>query len=129
MADHVRRALSGREREILDIVIQLGSPTAAEVRHAMLRPPTDGAVRGTLRILVAKRQLKRRQDGPRYRYLPTRSRRRVVNSALKHMLDTFFEGSTEEAMTALLDLKSCDLSDEQRERLKRAIDQARRQGR
>ena len=129
MAEHARPELSRREREILNIVIQLGSPTAAEVRQAMQRPPTDGAVRGTLRILVGKRQLKRRQDGPRYRYLPARSRRRVIDSALKHMLDTFFEGSTQEAMTALLDLKTADLSDEQRERLKRAIEQAREQGR
>lgn len=95
----------------------------------MQRPPTDGAVRGTLRILVSKGHLKRRQDGPRYRYLPARSRRRAIDSALKHMLDTFFEGSTQEAMTALLELKSCDLSDEQRARLKQAIDQARAQGR
>ena len=128
MAEHARE-LSRREREILDIVIQLGSPTATEVRHAMHRPPTDGAVRGTLRILVSKGHLKRRQDGPRYRYLPARSRRRAIDSALKQMLDTFFEGSTQEAMTALLELKSCDLSDEQRQRLRRAIDRAREQGR
>ncbi len=129
MAKHEQPRLSRREREILNIVYRSGSPTATEVREAMADPPSDGAVRATLRILVKKGCVKHRQDGPRYRYVPTLSRRRATESALKHVLDTFFGGSAEEAMMALLELKSCGLTDEQQARLRQEIDQARREGR
>ena len=129
MAKHAKPGLSRREQEILNIVYRFGSPTATEVREAMSNPPTNGAVRATLRVLVNKRYLKHRQDGPRYRYVPTLPRRRATESALKFLLDTFFGGSTEEAMIALLELKSCDLTNEQRARIKRRIGQARREGR
>ncbi len=94
MAKREQPGLSRREREILNIVHRFGSPTATEVREAMPDPPTDGAVRGTLRVLVKKGYVKHRQDGPRYRYLPTISRRRATESALKHVLDTFFGGES-----------------------------------
>ena len=92
-------------------------------------PPTDGAVRGTLRILVNKGYLKHRQDGPRYRYAPTMPRRRVTESALKHLLNTFFGGSTESVIVALVELKSGDLTEMQRRRIMREIDQYLREGR
>ncbi len=129
MAKHAQPGLSRREREMLHIVYRFGSPTATEIRQAMADPPTDGAVRGTLRVLVKKGLLKHRQDGPRYRYAPTLPRRRATESALKHVLDTFFGGSTEEAMMALLELKSCDFTEAQCARIKREIDQTRREGR
>ena len=129
MAEHSKPGLSRREQEILNIVYRDGSPTATEILEAMASPPSNGAVRATLRVLVNKGYLKHRQDGPRYRYAPTLPRRRATTSALKHVLDTFFGGSTEEAMMALLELKSCDLTDEQRARIKREIDQCRREGR
>ena len=128
MAKHAKKGLSRREQEILNIVYRIGAPTATEVREAMAAPPTDGAVRATLRVLVNNGYLKHRQDGPRYRYAPIMPRRRATESALRHVLDTFFGGSSEEAMMALLELKSCDLNDEQRARIKREIDRCRREG-
>jgi len=124
-----KHELSRREREILDIVYRLAAPTAVEVRSAMAQPPTDGAVRATLRILGRKGLVRRRQDGPRFRYLPAVPRPRATQAALRHLLDTFFAGSTHQALTALLDLNSSDLTDEQRSRLKTLIEQARQEGR
>jgi predicted transcriptional regulator len=121
-------ALSRRERQILDIVYAAGHATAAEIRAAMSDPPTDAAVRATLRILVTKRHLRIRQDGPRYDYWPTLSRDVARRSELQHVLRTFFGGSTESALVALLDLREDELSDDERRRLKRLIDDAVKEG-
>jgi predicted transcriptional regulator len=95
----------------------------------MRNPPTDAAVRTTLRILVAKGHLRIRQDGPRYDYWPTAAKDAVRRSELQHVLHTFFGGSTESALATLLDLRPGELDDEERRRLKRLIDQAARDGR
>ena len=124
-----RRALSRREQEILDIVYARGHATAADVREAMHEAPTDAAVRTTLRILVAKGHLRIKQDGPRYDYWPTVGREAARRSALKHVLQTFFGGSTESALATLLDIKSADLDEDARRRLKQVIDQASKEGR
>jgi BlaI family transcriptional regulator, penicillinase repressor len=121
--------LSRREQEVIDIVYARGHATAVEVRGAMRNPPTDAAVRTTLRILVAKGHLRIRQDGPRYDYWPTAARDAVRRSELQHVLHTFFGGSTESALATLLDLRPGELDDEERRRLKRLIDQAARDGR
>ena len=121
--------LSRREREIIDIVYARGHATAAEVRDAMPDPPTDAAVRTTLRILVAKGHLRIQQDGPRYDYWPTVSPETARRSELQHVLRTFFGGSTESALATLLDIRSGELSDDERRRLKRLIDNAARTGR
>src|SRR3954470_551476 len=104
----VRRkpALSRREQQVLDIIYARGHGTAAEVRAAMADPPTDAAVRTTLRILVAKGHLRIEQDGPRYDYWPTVARDTVRRSELQHVLRTFFGGSAESALATLLDIKS-----------------------
>ena len=121
--------LSRREQEILDIVYARGHATAAEVREAMPEPPTDAAVRTTLRILVAKGHLLIEQDGPRYDYWPTVPAATVRRTELQHVLRTFFGGSTETALATLLDIQSRDLDDATRRRLKRMIDKAAKQGR
>jgi BlaI family penicillinase repressor len=127
----VRRkpALSRREQQVLDIIYARGHATAAEVREAMDDAPTDAAVRTTLRILVAKGHLRIEQDGPRYDYWPTVSPDTARRSELQHVLRTFFGGSTESALTTLLDLGGAKLDDEARRRLKRLIDNASKQGR
>lgn len=127
----VRRkpALSRREQQILDIVYARGHATAAEVREAMDDAPTDAAVRTTLRILVAKGHLRIEQDGPRYDYWPTVPPDDARRSELQHVLRTFFGGSTESALAALLDLGGAKLDEDARRRLKRRIDDAARQGR
>jgi BlaI family transcriptional regulator, penicillinase repressor len=121
--------LSRREQEIIDIVYARGHATAAEVRGAMHEPPTDAAVRTTLRILVDKGHLRIEQDGPRYDYWPTALRETVRRSELQHVLRTFFGGSTESALATLLDLQPGELRDEERRRLKRLIDRAAKEGR
>jgi BlaI family transcriptional regulator, penicillinase repressor len=121
--------LSRREREVIDIVYARAHATAAEVRDAMHDAPTDAAVRTTLRILVAKGHLRIEQDGPRYDYWPTVSPETARRSELQHLLRTFFGGSTESALATLLDIRSGELGEDERRRLKRLIDKAAKTGR
>jgi len=121
--------LSRREREAMDIVYRLGRATAAEIRAAMAQPPTDPAVRTTLRILVRKGRLKQEYEGPRYVYFPTVEPDAARRSAFRHLLDTFFGGSARGAMAALLEMDDAGLSPPQRRRLKALIDDADRKGR
>ena len=121
--------LSKREQEVLDIVYARGHASAAEVREAMEDPPTDAAVRTTLRILVAKDHLRIVEDGPRYDYWPTVPADTARRSELQHVLRTFFGGSTESALATLLDLQAGALTDDTRRRLKRLIDKAAKAGR
>ena len=121
--------LSKREQEVLDIVYARGHASAAEVREAMEDPPTDAAVRTTLRILVAKGHLRIVEDGPRYDYWPTVPADTARRSELQHVLRTFFGGSTESALATLLDLQGGSITDDTRRRLKRLIDNAAKAGR
>jgi predicted transcriptional regulator len=120
--------LSRRERQIVDILYSQGRATAAEVQAALPDPPSYSAVRAMLRILEEKGHVRHEQDGPRYIYLPTVARDNAKRSALRHMLQTFFDGSAEQAISALLDDSSTRLSDRELDRLARMIDQARRTG-
>lgn len=120
--------LSRRERQIMDVLYTSGRSTAAEVQTAMPDPPSYSAVRAMLRILEEKGHVRHEQDGPRYVYLPTVGRDSAKRSALQHMLRTFFDGSAEQAIAALLDHSSAKLSDDELERLARLIDQARASG-
>src|SRR5262245_66129515 len=106
--------LSRREREVMDIVYRLGRATAAEIRARMAQPPTDPAVRTTLRILVRKGRLKHEYDGPRYVYFSTLAPEAVGRSAFRHLLDTFFGGSAYGAMAALLEMKDTDLTSDRK---------------
>jgi len=120
--------LSRRERQIVDILYAQGRATAAEVQAALPDPPSYSAVRAMLRILEEKGHVRHHQDGPRYVYLPTVARDNAKKSALRHVLRTFFDGSTEQAISALLDDASTKMSDAELDRLARMIDQARRAG-
>jgi BlaI family transcriptional regulator, penicillinase repressor len=120
--------LSRRERQIVDILYAQGRATAAEVQSALPDPPSYSAVRAMLRILEDKGHVRHEQDGPRYVYLPTVGRDRAKQSALRHVLQTFFEGSAEQAISALLDSSDTRLSDRELDRLAKLIDQARRTG-
>ena len=114
---------------MLDIVYARGHASAAEVRDAMDDPPTDAAVRTTLRILVAKGHLRIVESGPRYDYWPVVPADTARRSELQHVLRTFFGGSTESALATLLDLEGGAMSDDARRRLKRLIDKAAKAGR
>lgn len=120
--------LSRRERQIVDILYSHGRATAAEVQAALPDPPSYSAVRAMLRILEEKGHVRHEQEGPRYVYLPTVARDNAKRSALRHMLQTFFEGSAEQAISALLDDSSTRLSDRELDRLARLIEQARKAG-
>jgi BlaI family transcriptional regulator, penicillinase repressor len=122
------RDLSRRERQILDILYKNGRATAAEVQVALPEPPSYSAVRALLRILEDKGHVRHEQDGPRYVYLPTVARDNAKRSALRHILQTFFDGSAEQAISALLDESSAKLSSAELDRLARLIDGARKSG-
>jgi len=128
MTTTAHRDLSRRERQILDILYQRGRATAAEVQAALPEPPSYSAVRALLRILEDKRHVRHEQDGPRYVYLPTVARDNAKRSALRHILQTFFDGSAEQAISALLDGSSVKLSSAELDRLARLIDGARKSG-
>jgi predicted transcriptional regulator len=128
MTRQTHHDLSRRERQIVDILYTQGRATAAEVQASLPDPPSYSAVRAMLRILEEKGHVKHEQDGPRYVYVPTVARDNAKRSALRHMLQTFFDGSAEQAISALLDDSSTRLSDRELDRLARMIDQARRTG-
>jgi len=122
------RDLSRRERQILDILFKAGRASAAEVRAALADPPSYSAVRALLRILEDKGHVRHEQDGPRYVYAPTLPRNNAQRSALRHILQTFFNGSAEQAISALLDDQSTTLSTAELDRLAHLIDHARKSG-
>src|SRR5688572_14221405 len=120
--------LSRRERQIIDALYKLGRASAADIRAELPAAPSYSAVRSLLRILEEKGHIRHEQDGPRYVYLPVVGRDNAKRSAMRHMLQTFFDGSTSQAMSALLDVSSSRLDDAELDRLKKLIDQARKQG-
>ena len=120
--------LSRRERQILDLLYKAGRATAAEVQQAMPAAPSYSAVRTLLRILEDKGHVRHEQDGSRYVYLPIVARDAAKRSALRHVLNTFFEGSTTQAIAALLDEDSSRLSQGDWDRLNTAIKRARKEG-
>lgn len=128
MKTPLQHDLSRRERQIMDVLYARGRASAAEVQEALPDPPSYSAVRAMLRILEEKGHVRHEQDGPRYLYRPTVTRDTAKRSALRHILKTFFDGSTEQAISALLDESSAKLSDAELERLARLIEQARRTG-
>ena len=121
--------LSRRERQIMDIVYSRGQATAAEVQEALPDPPGYSAVRAMLRLLEEKGYLKHEQDGPRYLFKPTLAREKARKSALKQMLETFFDGSTEQAVAALLNLSKTKLDKDELDRLSQMIETAKKEGR
>ena len=118
--------LSRRERQIMDILYRAGRATAADVRAGLHEAPSDSAVRTLLRILEEKGHVRHDVDGLRFVYLPTVARDKATRSALKHVLDTFFDGSASQVVAALVDLAPDDLDEEEVARLQRIIDRAKR---
>jgi predicted transcriptional regulator len=129
MPKEANAQLSRREREIMDVIYRAGRATAAEVLERLSDPPGYSAVRALLRVLEEKGHLRHEQDGPRYVFLPTVPLERARQSALRQLLHTFFDGSTEQAVAALLDLSSTRLSEAELDRLGRLIADARKEGR
>jgi len=128
MPKDANNPLSRREREIMDVIYRAGRASAAEVLDQLTDPPSYSAVRALLRVLEDKGHLRHEEDGPRYVFLPTVPRERARQSALRQILHTFFDGSTEQAVAALLDLSSTKLSEAELDRLSRLIADARKEG-
>jgi predicted transcriptional regulator len=129
MTQSTHQGLSRRERQIMDIIYQLGQATAAEVLENMPDAPSYSAVRAMLRLLEEKGYLKHDTDGPRYVFVPTVNRDKARKSALQQMLQTFFDGSTEEAVATLLSMSRAKLSKDELDRLSEMIEEARKKGR
>ena len=121
--------LGRRERQIMEVVYQLGRASASEVRAHLADPPSYSAVRAMLRILEEKGHLDHEQEGIRHVYFPTVARDEIRDSAMRHVLRTFFAGSTTAAMAALLDANEEQPSEEQLDALAEMIERAREQGR
>lgn len=119
--------LSRRERQIMDVIYKKGEASAAEVQRLIPNPPGYSAVRALLAILVEKGYLSHRRQGPRYVYFPTISVGAVRISALKHVMQTFFDNSAEDVVATLLDISASKLTDEEFERLSRLIEDSRKE--
>ena len=121
--------LSRRERQIMDVLYRMGKATVAEIHAAIPDPPSYSAVRATLRILEDKKHIRHEEKDLRYVFLPVVPREKARRSAVRHLLDTFFEGSTEQAVATLLNVSAPDLSQEDLDRLAALIETARQEGR
>ena len=120
--------LSRRERQIMDILYQFGKSSASEVREAMADAPSYSAVRAMLRILEEKGHVKHQAEGLKYVYLPTVTADKAKRSAVKHLVETFFQNSPEQVVAALLDVSSTRLTREDLDRMAEMIEQARKEG-
>ena len=121
--------LSRRERQIMDVIYRFGEATAADVAGQIPDPPSYSAVRAMLAILEDKGHLRHRTEGTKYVYAPTRPRDRAAKLALAGVVRTFFDGSPEKAVAALLDVPGDKLSQDELDRLAKLIDEARKEGR
>jgi predicted transcriptional regulator len=122
-------ALSKRERQIMDILYRIGRGTASEVRDRLPGTPSDSTVRTQLRVLEDKGHVRHEELGLRYVYLPTVSRQTARRAALRHLVDTFFEGSTAKMVTTLLDSDATRLSDDELDRIAALVAAARKESR
>jgi predicted transcriptional regulator len=118
-------SLSRRERQIMDIIFTRGEATAAEVNAALPDQPSDSTVRTLLRILEEKGHLNHRGEGQRYVYIPTRTRAAESKSALKRVVQTFFEGSLADAVAALVETADGKLPPEELKRIEAIIKKAK----
>ncbi len=121
--------LSRRERQIMDILYQRGKSSASAVREAMPNAPSYSAVRAMLRVLEEKGHIRHQAEGLRYVYLPVVPRDKAKRSAVKHLLNTFFQDSPEQIVAALLDVSSTRLTREELDRMAEMIEKAKCEGR
>lgn len=128
MRKRTPQEMSRRERQIMDVIFQRGKATVTEVLEAMPDPPSYSAVRALMGILEEKGLLTHTQDGPRYTYSPTQPRDNAGRQAIKRVLQTFYDGSIENAVAALLDVSESSMSDEEMKRISELIAKAREDG-
>ena len=123
------RPLTRRERQIMDVVYARGRATVADVLEGLDDPPSYSSVRTLMRLLEEKGHVRHEEAGPRYVYIPTITREKARRTALRNVLHTFFDGSTEEAVAALLDLHDERKGPVDMARIRAMIEKAQREGR
>jgi BlaI family transcriptional regulator, penicillinase repressor len=128
MAKSLHHVLTRRERQIMDILFRRGRATASDVMAELPGDPSSSTVRTQLRVLEEKGHVRHEEEGLRYVYIPVVARHTARKSALRHLLDTFFDGSTEKAVAALLGGEATRLSEDELERLAQLITKARKDG-
>jgi predicted transcriptional regulator len=128
-SDSQQMQLSRRERQIMDVIYRRGQATALDVIGEIPEPPSYSTIRALLVVLEKKGHLKHTKDGAKYLYAPVRSRQQAAKSALKRVLQTFFESSVEKAVAALLDSSDKKLSDQDLDRMAKLIEKARKENR
>ena len=120
--------MSRRERQIMEILYRRGQASVSEVRAAMNDAPSYSAVRAMLRVLKDKGHVKHQAEGLKYMYRPVVNREKAKRSALKSLVDTFFNDRPDKVVAALLDVESRRLTAEELDRMAALIDEARREG-
>jgi len=128
MASPLHAALTRRERQIMDILYRRGRATANEVRADLSGDPSYSTVRTQLRVLEGKGHVRHDEDGMRYIYMPNVPRHTARRSALRHLVETFFDGSTEKVVSALLGGDSARISDEELDRIADLVSKAKKEG-
>ena len=121
--------LSRRERQIMDVIYRRGQATALDVIGEIPEPPSYSTIRALLVVLEKKGHLKHTKEGSKYLYAPVRSRQQAAKSALRRVLQTFFESSVEKAVAALLDSSDKKLSDQDLDRMAKMIEKAKKENR
>jgi len=113
---------------MMDILYQRGRATAQEIMEALPDPPTYSAVRAKLRVLEEKGHVRHQEEALRYVYLPVVARESARKSALRHMVTTFFAGSVQDTVAALLDLSASKLTTADLNRISTMIEEAKKEG-
>jgi predicted transcriptional regulator len=128
MAAPLHLALTRRERQIMDILYRRGRATANDVMADLPGDPSYSTVRTQLRVLESKGHVRHEEEGLRYVYVPALAHRAARKSALRHLVDTFFDGSTEKVVGALLGGEGARLSNDELERIAELVAKARKEG-
>ena len=128
MSKALHSILSRRERQIMDIIFRRGRATAAEVMEELPGNPSYSTVRTQLRVLEEKGHVRHQEEGLKYVYLPVMARHTARKSALRHLIETFFEGSAEKAVAALLGGEGSKLSEDELNRIAELVDRTRKDG-
>ena len=119
-------SLSRRERQIMDVLFRRGRATASVIKDELPGDPSSSTVRTQLRVLEEKGHVRHEEEGLRFVYSPVVPRRFARRSALRHLLETFFDGSAEKAVAALLGGEATRLSDAELDRIARLVSEARK---
>ena len=125
-AARLQAVLTKRERQIMDVLYRVGRATAGEIRAGLPGTPSDSTVRTQLRVLETKGHVRHDEEGLRYVYAPTVPRGAARKSALKHLMDTFFDGSSASVVAALLGGDAARISDAELERIADLVRAARK---